>query len=60
MPDAFLVDHDLVMAFEAGWSVLHQDVSLFVADQLDLDVGRSSLCRCATRATGSARCSARS
>jgi hypothetical protein len=33
-PDAFLVDHDLVMAFELGWSVLYQDVSLFVADQL--------------------------
>jgi len=33
-PDAFLVDHDLVTAFEAGWSVLHRDVSLFVADQL--------------------------
>jgi hypothetical protein len=33
-PDAFLVDHDLVTAFEVGWSVLHQEVSLFVADQL--------------------------
>ncbi len=33
-PDAFLMDRDLVTAFEAGWSVLHQDVSLFVADQL--------------------------
>ena len=33
-PDALLVDHDLVTAFEVGWSVLHQDVSLFVADQL--------------------------
>jgi hypothetical protein len=32
--DTFLVDHDLVGAFEVGWSVLHQDVSLFVADQL--------------------------
>src|SRR5262249_30902678 len=31
---AFLVDHDLVTAFEVGWSVLHRDVSLFVADQL--------------------------
>ena len=42
-PDAFLVDHDLVTAFEVGWSVLYRDVSLFVADQLmstlaDLDV----------------------
>ena len=33
-PSAFLLDHDLVTAFEAGWSLLHQDVSLFVADQL--------------------------
>ena len=33
-PDPFLVDHDLVTAFEVGWSVLHQDVSLFVANQL--------------------------
>ena len=33
-PDGFLVDHDLVTAFAVGWSVLYQDVSLFVADQL--------------------------
>jgi hypothetical protein len=33
-PNAFLVNHDLVTAFEAGWSVLYRDVSLFVADQL--------------------------
>ncbi len=33
-PDAFLVNHDLVTAFEVGWSVLYQDVSLFVTDQL--------------------------
>jgi hypothetical protein len=33
-PDAFLIDHDLVTAFEVGWRVLHQDVSLFVAQQL--------------------------
>ncbi len=33
-PNAFLADHDLVTAFEVGWSVLYQDVSLFVADQL--------------------------
>lgn len=33
-PDAFLTDHDLVTAFEVGWSVLHQDVSLFAAKQL--------------------------
>ncbi|HEY8548308.1 MAG TPA: DUF6178 family protein [Vicinamibacterales bacterium] len=34
LPDSFLVDHDLVKAFEVGWSVLHQDVSLFAAEQL--------------------------
>jgi len=33
-PDSFLVDHDVVTAFEVGWSVLHHDVSLFVAQQL--------------------------
>ncbi len=33
-PNAVLVDHDLVTAFEAGWSTLYRDVSLFVADQL--------------------------
>jgi hypothetical protein len=33
-PDTLLIDHDLVTAFEVGWSVLYQDVSLFVADQL--------------------------
>jgi hypothetical protein len=33
-PDAFLVDHDLVTAFEVGWSALYQEVSLFAADQL--------------------------
>lgn len=34
LPDALLEDLNLVMAFEIGWSLLHQDVSLFVADQL--------------------------
>lgn len=33
-PDAFLMDHTLVTAFEVGWSVLHHDVSLRVADHL--------------------------
>ena len=32
--ESFLVDRDLVAAFEVGWSVLYHDVSLFVADQL--------------------------
>jgi hypothetical protein len=34
LPDAFLVSHDLVMAFEVGWATLHQDVSMFVAERL--------------------------
>ena len=34
LPEDFLLDHDLVMAFEVGWAVLHADVSLFVADRL--------------------------
>ena len=33
-PDAWLIDHDLVTAFEIGWFVLHQDVSLFATDRL--------------------------
>jgi hypothetical protein len=33
-PDSLLIDHDLVTAFEVGWSVLYQDVSLFAAEQL--------------------------
>lgn len=43
-PDAFLVDHDLVAAFEAGWSTLHRDVGLFSTEQLiaTLDDLRSS------------------
>jgi hypothetical protein len=34
LPDTFLIDHDLVSAFEVGWSVLHENVSMFVAEQL--------------------------
>jgi hypothetical protein len=34
LPDSLLIDHDLIEAFEAGWSVLHQDVSMFAADRL--------------------------
>ncbi len=33
-PDSLLIDHDLATAFEVGWSVLHQDVGLFAAEQL--------------------------
>jgi hypothetical protein len=32
--DTFLLDHDLVSVFEVGWSVLHEDVSMFVAKEL--------------------------
>lgn len=31
---SFLVDHDLVTAFEVGWSILYRDVCLFAADRL--------------------------
>ncbi len=34
LPDTFLIDHDLVSAFEAGWAILHERVSMFVAGQL--------------------------
>ncbi len=33
-PDTFLVVHELVTAFEVGWSILYEEVSLFVVDQL--------------------------
>ena len=33
-PDSFPIDHDLVTAFEVGWSVLYQDVSVFVTHEL--------------------------
>ena len=34
LPDSFLMDHDLVSAFEVGWALLHENVSMFVAGQL--------------------------
>jgi hypothetical protein len=34
LPGAFVGDRDLVTAFQVGWSVLHEDVSLYVADRL--------------------------
>jgi hypothetical protein len=36
LPDTFLMHHDLISAFEVGWAVLHEDVSMFTADQLVL------------------------
>ena len=49
MPKAFLVDHDLVTAFEVGWSALHEDVSMFVTDT------SSSRCGFCGVPTGSSR-----
>jgi hypothetical protein len=34
IPPAFLMEHDLISAFEVGWTLLYQDVSLFVAQEL--------------------------
>jgi hypothetical protein len=34
LPDTLLVDQDLVSVFEAGWRLLHEDVSMFVANRL--------------------------
>jgi len=34
VPEAYLVDHDLVTAFEAGWRLLHDKVSMFVTERL--------------------------
>jgi hypothetical protein len=34
LPGSFLVDHDLVSVFQVGWVVLHNDVSMYAAEQL--------------------------
>jgi hypothetical protein len=34
LPDGFLVDQDLVGVFQVGWTVLHQEVCMYAADQL--------------------------
>jgi hypothetical protein len=34
LADDFLVDHDLVHVFQAGWRVLHEDVCMFAAERL--------------------------
>ena len=34
LPDTFLQDHDLVGAFEAGWAMLHEEVTMFVTRRL--------------------------
>jgi hypothetical protein len=32
--EALLIDHDLVTVFQVGWTVLHEDVCMFAADEL--------------------------
>ena len=34
LPDDFLVGHDLVSVFQVGWTVLHDGVSMYAAEQL--------------------------
>ena len=34
MREALLIHHDLVSVFQVGWTVLHEEVCLFTADQL--------------------------
>jgi hypothetical protein len=34
LPDDFLVSHDVIGVFQVGWTVLHDDVSMYAADQL--------------------------
>ncbi len=34
LPVSFLIDHDLVSAFQIGWTVLHNNVGLYAAEQL--------------------------
>ena len=40
LPDAFLMAHDLIAEFEAGWRLLHEEVSLFIADELIATLAR--------------------
>jgi hypothetical protein len=34
LPDDFLVNHDLVTAFQVGWTVLHREVGFYAAGRL--------------------------
>jgi hypothetical protein len=34
LPEDFLIDHDVLAAFDAGWKLLHDDVSMFVTDRV--------------------------
>jgi hypothetical protein len=48
LPDDFLVGHDLVSVFQVGWTVLHDDVSMYAAERL---IGVLTRLRCADRET---------
>ena len=53
----FLVEHDLIGVFQAGWTVLHDDVAMYAAERLadilkdvscpdrEIQAGLSALCR---------------
>jgi hypothetical protein len=43
LPDDFLVSHDLIGVFQVGWTVLHDEVSMYVAGRL-IDVLRDLRC----------------
>jgi hypothetical protein len=46
LPDDFLVGHDLVSVFQVGWTVLHDDVCMYTAEQL---IGVLTRMRCDDR-----------
>jgi len=48
LPDDFLVGHDLVSVFQVGWTVLHDDVSMYAAERL---IGVLTGLRCGDRET---------
>jgi len=45
-PSSFLIDNDLVSVFQVGWAVLHNNVSMYAAEQL---IGILSRVRCDDR-----------
>jgi hypothetical protein len=48
LPDDFLASHDLVSVFQVGWTVLHDKVSMYAAEQL---IEVLTTLRCADRET---------
>jgi hypothetical protein len=46
LPGSFLLDHDLVSVFEVGWAMLHNNVSMYAAEQL---IGILTRMRCDDR-----------